>query len=116
MIYRKKPIMVEANQWFPSIQETGKPRKPELHGVRFCPPNRADLSATRGIIIDRPGRYVIDTRTGPIDVEAGDWIVKAHGERYPVKPDVFELTYEPAKSLVKEKSRRLFARIKWFGR
>lgn len=97
MFYRKKPIIVEAHQWFPALQEAGKPRRMENYGVRYCPPTKVDLSATRGITIDRPGRYVIDTLEGVMEVQPSDWIVKGiKGERYAVKPDIFALTYEPA--------------------
>lgn len=103
MLYRKKPIVVEANQWFPQPPPTptvddlpGKPRRPELYGVRYCPPTKVD-DARRGIKFDRPGRYVIDTLEGVMDVSPGDWIVKGVvGERYPVKPHIFVLTYEVA--------------------
>lgn len=95
LYYRKKPIIVEAHQWFPAQQEAGKPRRMESYGVRYCPPNRVDLSATRGITIDRPGRYVMDTLSAVVDVAPGDWIIDClNGERYPVKPEFFEQSYE----------------------
>jgi hypothetical protein len=40
-------------------------------------------------------RY-IDTLEGRMHAAPGDWIVTGvHGEQYPVKPDIFEKTYEP---------------------
>lgn len=33
---------------------------------------------------------------GPLPLSPGDWIVRLRGEFYPVKPDIFEATYEPA--------------------
>ena len=37
-----------------------------------------------------------ETATGIVLGQIGDWIVTGiNGERYPVKPDIFELTYEP---------------------
>lgn len=37
----------------------------------------------------------IDTLEGKMKASPGDWIVTGvHGEKYPCKPDVFELTYE----------------------
>lgn len=37
----------------------------------------------------------IKTLEGTMKAEIGDWIVTGiHGEQYPVKPDIFEKTYE----------------------
>lgn len=39
----------------------------------------------------------IETLEGTMTAAPGDWIVKGvNGERYPVKPDIFEKTYEKA--------------------
>lgn len=89
MMYRKKPLIVEAWQWWPQL--------PGAPGVRHIKANRVDLSKTRGILVDRPERYVVDTQHGEAQVEAGDWIIKGiNGEYYPCKPDVFAELYEPA--------------------
>jgi hypothetical protein len=38
----------------------------------------------------------IDTLEGTMTADPGDWIITGvHGERYPCKPDIFALTYEP---------------------
>jgi hypothetical protein len=38
----------------------------------------------------------IETLEGTMIASPGDWIVKGiHGEKYPVKPDIFQKTYEP---------------------
>lgn len=87
--YRKKPLIVEADQWFPGRQ---------ILGVERIPANKVDLSKTRGIIVDRPERHVVNTLAGQMDVCIGDWIVVGiFGERYPVHPDIFDATYEPVK-------------------
>ncbi|WP_205758306.1 hypothetical protein [Macrococcoides bohemicum] len=37
----------------------------------------------------------INTLEGVMTASKGDWIVTGiHGERYPVKPDIFDKTYE----------------------
>lgn len=42
-------------------------------------------------------RQVIQTLEGAMVANAGDWIVTGvKGERYPVKPDIFDATYAPA--------------------
>jgi len=41
---------------------------------------------------------MVFTAHGRIRAEAGDWIVTdpTTGESWPIKPDIFEATYEPA--------------------
>jgi hypothetical protein len=39
----------------------------------------------------------IETLEGTHHASVGDWIIKGvKGEMYPCKPDIFEMTYEPA--------------------
>ena len=71
--YRKKPVVVEAEQWFP-----GK----DVDGVVWY------------TWLDGKGR--IHTLEGEMVVSPGDWVVTGvKGEKYAVKPDIFEQTYEP---------------------
>lgn len=87
MKYRKKPLIVEAYQWQPDMKDAP--------GVRYVQANTVDLSKTRGIIVDRPKRHVVDTQYGEAVLEPGDWIIKGvKGEYYPCKPDIFEATYD----------------------
>ena len=72
--YRKKPVVIEATQWFkmgdhPAVLES----------------------------MGNWGPYpYIDTLEGPMLVAEGDWIITGvKGEFYPCKPDIFEMTYEP---------------------
>jgi hypothetical protein len=47
-------------------------------------------------------RLVIHTLEGDMTAQKGDWIVTGvKGEKYPVKPDIFASTYEPAEVLPK---------------
>lgn len=74
----RKPIVVQAVQWFP-----GK----RVAGVRTM----VDSTA--------PGARIgyIDTLEGRMFVSPGDWIITGiKGERYPCKPDIFEQLYHPA--------------------
>lgn len=74
--YRKKPIVIEAEQWFP-----GK----EIAGVENNWNNDPRMS----------GSYTIRTLEGHLNVSPGDWIITGvKGEKYPCKPDIFEATYE----------------------
>jgi hypothetical protein len=77
--FRKKPVVIEATQWF-------------KHGDH---PNvlRAPLDAITGFRMDVDGW--IQTLEGGHLVTPGDWIITGvHGEQYPCKPDIFEKTYD----------------------
>jgi hypothetical protein len=44
-----------------------------------------------------PTRLEIKTLEGVMTANPGDWIITGvKGEKYPCKPDIFEMTYEPA--------------------
>ena len=88
MKYRKKPVVIEATQWFKHGDH------PE---VRM--PNYSDVD---GIVEDDGVEYEslgwIDTLEGGHIVRQGDWIITGvKGEHYPCKPGIFEMTYEPVK-------------------
>lgn len=73
--FRKKPIVIEAEQWFPYLGE--------VFGVIYLP---------KGEVGRLP---MVDTLEGWLKVSAGDWIITGvKGEKYPCKPDIFEATYE----------------------
>jgi hypothetical protein len=78
MQYRKRPIVVEAEQWL-GWSKTGE--QEERLGLR---------THTLSLI-----RARIETLEGGHDVLPGDWIITgAAGERYPCKPEIFTATYE----------------------
>lgn len=88
MLFKRKPHVIEAYQWFPGMLDAP--------GVRHVKANRVDLSQTRGILVDRPARHVVDTLYGEAAVVAGDWIITGlDGVRYPCKADHFHMLYEP---------------------
>ena len=70
MKFRKKPLVIEATQWFkdgdhPAVEKWND------------------------------GEYRIRTLEGAHIVTIGDWIITGvKGEHYPCKPDIFEATYE----------------------
>lgn len=90
--YRKKPIVIEAEQWFKvSEYVEGKERivdyyrTPELDGQHKCK-HCGDIMHNHGWI---------DTLEGGHIVCPGDFIITGvKGEKYPCKPDIFEATYE----------------------
>jgi len=64
--YRKKPVTIEAEIYTPGMED--------------------------GVNLDGP---FIRSLEGDMTISPGDWIITGvKGERYPCKPDVFEMTYE----------------------
>jgi len=82
MKFRKKPVIVDAVQFDPD-------QRPWPEGVTPWP----DSEGSR----PRDMSYgYIHTLEGRMHVRAGDWIITGvAGEKYPCKPDIFALTYEP---------------------
>ncbi len=77
MKFVKKPVVIEATQWFKD----------------------GDHYAVIDASLSGMPVYVIDTLEGEMLVSPGDWIIKGvKGEHYPCKPDIFEMTYEPVKN------------------
>ena len=75
--YRKKPIVIEAEQCIPGC--------PPPDGVVF------DVNSSTG--------FSINTLEGKHEVTEGDYIIiGVKGEKYPCKPDIFEMTYELVES------------------
>jgi hypothetical protein len=75
MKFRKKPVIVEASQWF----KPGDHPAVGLHTTELDP------------------RGWVDTLEGGHIVTPGDWIITGvKGEHYPCKPDIFAMTYEEA--------------------
>ena len=91
--YRKKPVIIEAEQWFP---DKG------IEGVM--------LSAVLGTAEDNPsGQYgQIETLEGLMACEPGDYIITdVNGRKYPCRSDIFEAMYEPVEGLTEEKTEEL---------
>jgi len=77
MKYRKKPVVIEAEQFY------------ETKTLPFHPAPVCCYTAEIG--------WHIETIEGNLHISEGDWIIKGvKGEFYPCKPDIFEATYEPA--------------------
>ena len=88
MKYRKKPVVIEARQWFMiGDDESVKPYYDGMHAAVFRPCKHCgeDMSVH--------GR--IETLEGEHIVCPGDYIITdVKGEKYPCKPDIFEMTHE----------------------
>ncbi|MBU3748608.1 MAG: hypothetical protein FGM36_15130 [Burkholderiaceae bacterium] len=80
MKFRKKPVVIEATQWFKLGDHPAVTKFPD-----WIMEN------------DKEDRGWVETLEGGHVVTPGDWIITGvQGEHYPCKPDIFELTYEPA--------------------
>lgn len=76
--FRKIPVVISAEQWFPGVVIEGVTSHPNL-------PNM-------GLI-----RTLEDTDDSAHHVSPGDWVITGvEGEKYACKPSVFDRTYEPA--------------------
>jgi hypothetical protein len=106
MQFRKKPVVIEADQWWKNgdhpqdfsvfigtepnrFLTEGKIvryyRHPQDSGERLCDHCRVRMN----------DHGWIDTLEGGHIVCPGDWIITGvKGERYPCKADIFEATYE----------------------
>lgn len=84
MKYRKKPVVIEATQWF----KDGDHPAVTMRDVYSL--NKVSHGIT---YVSKQPR--IKTLEGDLNVTVGDWIITGvQGEHYPCKPDIFELTYE----------------------
>ena len=88
--FRKKPIIIEAEQWFPSKVVEGVVL---LSSMDIIPKlKEQDLPYLRESL-DTLG--FITTLEGGHLVTPGGWVITGvGGEKYPCKPGIFEKTYE----------------------
>ena len=99
MFYRKKPVIIEAYQWFkngdhPEDEACGGVKEGKIVRYFRRPVEGHTKCKHCGEIMHLHGW--IDTLEGGHIVCPGDWIIKGiGGEYYPCKPDIFEKTYEP---------------------
>lgn len=86
MKYRKKPVVIEAIQFFNGDGKGNTIRE----CLEFCKMNKTPMGYD-----DFTGRLIIRTLEGVMVASDGDYIIKGiSGEFYPCKPDIFDLTYE----------------------
>lgn len=85
MKYRKKPVVIEAHQWFKDGDHPEVRCEDEPNLIGSCV-NCGEHSRKHAWI---------NTLEGLHRVCPGDFIIKGvKGEFYPCKPDIFEMTYE----------------------
>ena len=92
MKYRKKPVIIEATQWF---KHGDHPQVHELPATKVVEIGLALGNKSSGIPPSKLGW--VETLEGGHIVTPGDYIITGiNGEHYPCKPDIFEATYEKA--------------------
>ena len=92
MKFRKKPIIIDAYQWFEvskyiegEKRDVDYYRTPKLDGSELCSICHKPLDA----------HGWLETLEGGMRVCPGDWIITGiQGEHYPCKPDIFKSTYD----------------------
>lgn len=85
MKFRKKPIVIEAEQYI----------HPAENVAGVIPGFVSGCIGTNDLGVDCPDSPHIHTLEGPLHVSVGDWIITGvAGEQYPCKPDIFDATYE----------------------
>lgn len=88
MKFRKRPVVVEAEQFFSAAPPKVWPDGVEYHD---CTEYQEDPSVA--CAFDRS--CIIKTLEGWMVVRDGDWIITGvKGEKYPCKNDIFQQTYE----------------------
>ena len=82
MKYRKKPVVIDAEQWVSdNIEQVYEMLGDNL--IINTDENKDEV------------KHFINTLEGKMEMSWGDYIIKGvKGEFYPCKPDIFELTYE----------------------
>ena len=85
MIYKKKPVLIEAHRFDGSSTGCSELRAWIENGKFLkCQVRTRDI-----------GPFQIETLEGIMTASPGDYIIKGiEGEFYPCKPDIFDKTYE----------------------
>jgi len=111
MKFRKKPVVIEATQWFKNgdhpgdgtdtfVGSNGVTHRCEGKVVRYF--RRPDCSGDKPCVhcgVQMREHGWIDTLEGGHVVCLGDWIITGvKGERYPIKDLIFKETYEPVEA------------------
>jgi len=121
MLFRKKPVVIDATQWFKNGDHPQDYAK-DVEGFKNGQHHVYDkcVASTNGwegqvvrhyrhpeVAGDTPCKHcgqtmhdhgLVETLEGGHIVCPGDWIITGvKGEHYPCKPDIFDVTYEQVK-------------------
>jgi hypothetical protein len=88
--FRKRPVVIDAEQWFPNK---------EVPGVSFEPYSVTIGGRGHGeqTFEQPPKPYVTTIHGQRAYLAPGDWVITEPDgvHHYPCKPDIFEASYEP---------------------
>ena len=89
--YRKRPVVIDAIEWKGHWADLlGFITVLNMEGRTVDPAKHFSASRSNDSVLQ------IHTLEGKMDCRPGDWLVcGVEGEFYPVKPAIFEQTYEP---------------------
>jgi len=113
-LWIKKPVVVEATQWFYFGDHPKVTEYTDMPNIRICKYCNRQMG-THGFIETLEGGHIVCH---------GDWIITGvQGEHYPCKPDIFEQTYEPAEPAPEQEAKpdrlaeaeELIDRLKTYG-
>lgn len=95
--FRTKLLVIEAVQWWPPGDPRYDPEANPIAKPKAGQIQLGDIVATPDTNEAADWLYSVRTLQGLVWIHPGDWLVtRPDGERYPVKPVVFEEKYEPA--------------------
>lgn len=95
--YRKRPVVIEAMHWNGTARGAGPIINWILAGDGTATYRCDEPGGCPSPAGDADHHISIQTLEGHMKATSGDWIVcGVKGEFYPVKPDIFAATYEPA--------------------
>jgi hypothetical protein len=97
MKYRKLPVVIEAEQWFPGCDiESVKPLYSE--GIHAAIARTCEACEACGCDMSQHGLIDIPDEIDQYIVCPGDYIITGiKGEKYPCKPDIFKRTHTPVR-------------------
>src|SRR4051812_14482008 len=98
--YRKRPVVIEAGQWFPPGDDRHNPAMlSHRKGNTVDPPDYrkvGDLYQFTTIQGMGDDIFMIRTPRGDLRVSPGDWIItNVDGTKYSCERELFELLHEP---------------------
>ena len=87
-LFRKKPVVIEA-RYFDGSEASAR----DLLAWMQVKDGHA-----QAVIVGIEKALDIETKEGVMTAIQGDWIIRGvAGEFYPIKPEIFDVTYEPVK-------------------
>lgn len=88
-LFRKKPVVIEARH-FDGSEASARDLLAWMHVTD---------SHAQAVIVGLEKALDIETKEGVMTAKQGDWVIRGvAGEFYPIKPEIFEATYEPVEA------------------